>query len=296
MSGSGKALIACCVVGSLIFLYLGGRTYHTHRQWGSHVAKQAERIAALEKQETDFQKQIKEEQDKIQLARIGWGRVWDNVSVALEDVNPETGAVTVIAQGELAGLQPQRVAQPEGAQPPEPRLVHAFVIGESGNQYLGEFVVVSGDATSATLKPAVRVSVEQLQQAQASPWRLRARIPDGEFKARLRDRDIELSLLQDEANRRAATADMWKQTTEGYERERDLRAQAVAELEEKLADAEAQRNVALAENARLTEELAAATARRNSLIEENKNLSAHLGDLEARLLGERQRTASVSAP
>jgi hypothetical protein len=296
MSLSGKVLIACCLVASLAFVYLAGRTYETHRAWGSLATERGKRIDELKQQQTDVQGQIKEAQDQIERTLIGWGPVWDNVSVAVQNADPEAGPVTVIAQGELAGLQAERVAQPEGAQPPEPRLVHAFVINESAQQYVGEFIVRAGDATSATLETAVRVPIERIQQAQASPWRLRALIPDGQYKARLRDRDIDVSLLLDEAQRRASTAAMWQEAAAGYERQRDLRSQAVANLQEELSDAEAQRDSELAENTRLTEELAQAVARRDSLIEENRNLTAQLAELESLIVGQQRRTASATRP
>ena len=303
MSLSGKVLIICILVASLLFVYLAARTVHTAGQWGSLATKRQDRIDQLTNDQKNLGDQKKETQDQIHRALIGWERVWDNVVVT--DVDPDDGTVTITGDREqLAGLLPQRIGELQQGEPPEPRLVHAFAFSEAAEgAYLGEFLVDSvevdeaANVSSATLEPAARVFIEQLQQfqGQQTPWRLRASIPT-KLKARLRDRAAEISLRQDQANRRASLAEMWQQAAEGYERQRDLRFETVAALETEKDKTEAELAEARAKNARLTQELASATTNRDHWIEQNKKLSAEIARLESLLVDEPSRTASLSLP
>jgi len=302
MSLGGKVLIGFILVASLGFVYLAGRTVYTHSRWGMLATARKNAIDQKTAEQTSLTEQQKETQDQIHRVLIGWERVWDNLVVT--GIDPQNGAVTLTGDAQqLAGLQPDRVAGAGEGAAPEPRMVHAFVFPESPGQYLGEFRVASVqiDATAntatAVLEPAVRIALDRLQQfqGQGTPWQLRSLIPDG-LKARLRDRATDLSLMQDEANRRATMATTWEETAREAERHRELRVETVAGLERELADTEAARDQALAENTRLTQDLAGVVARRNELIEQNKQLAAEIGRLESQLIGGPARTASARLP
>lgn len=301
MSLSGKVLIVCILVASLSFVYLSARTVHTAGQWGKLATDRQARIDQLTKDQIKLGDQKKETQDLIYRSLIGWDRVWDNVAVT--DVDPDDGTVTITGDREqLAGLLPERIGELQQGEPPEPRLVHAFAFNEAAEgTYLGEFLVDSvevdeaANVSSAILEPVARVDLEQLQQfqGQQTPWRLRASIPT-KLKAQIRNRAAEISLRQDQANRRASLAEMWLQAAEGYERQRDLRFETVAALETKKDTTEAELAEAHAEKVRLTQELASATTVRDDLIEQNKKLSSEIGRLESFLINEPAQTASFS--